>query len=141
MNNDLELNRLGLTIQQPWAELILRGVKTLEVRSVCTPPKSVYLYTSRKLSSIKDARIACEQHGIELEALACGMVVGKVDIIGSRLARVEDLAATCLTDRELLSDQYVWELAKPERLKSPVAATYKPYGMWFYPFQRKNTPG
>ena len=137
MNYELELNRLGLTIQQPWAELILRGVKTLEVRSVSTPPKSVYLYTSRKLSSLPDALRACEQYEVEIETLPCGMVVGKVDITSSRPATADDLTATCLTDPDLLADHYVWELTNPERLKSPVPATYKPFGMWFYPFQRK----
>lgn len=139
MYNDLELNRLGLTIQQPWAELILRGVKTLEVRSVSTPPKSVCLYTSRKLSSYADANSACDQYDIEIDTLPCGMVVGKVDITGSRPATPDDLAETCLTNIDLLADQYVWELSNPIRLNSPVPATYKPFGMWFYPFQRKGT--
>lgn len=46
---DHELIALG--VRQPWAELILRGVKTIEVRTVDTRQRgTIYLYASKKFT-------------------------------------------------------------------------------------------
>ena len=41
-------NLIALGIRQPWAELILRGVKTIEVRSRDTDVRGpIYIYATR----------------------------------------------------------------------------------------------
>ena len=36
LDNLLDIDRRALGIKQPWVELILRGIKTLEIRSLAT---------------------------------------------------------------------------------------------------------
>ncbi len=132
------LDLLALGIQQPWAELILCGVKTVEVRTVPVIPKTIYIYASSKLSQLPDATVAAQVHGIELESLPRGMIVGTVMINASRISTPDDAVAACVST-ELLHDTFSWELHTPVRLALPLVPKYIPYGMWFYPFQRKNS--
>lgn len=45
--------RIALAIQQPWAELILRGIKTLEIRSQPTRQRgTILLYASKRVSAL-----------------------------------------------------------------------------------------
>jgi hypothetical protein len=131
-------DRLALGIQQPWAELILRGVKTLEVRSTNTQVRGrIYLYTSQRLSALPASQTAIARHGLDLAALPAGRLVGSVELVESRRAEPPDAAAACLTP-DLLTDRYVWRFAAPERLPEPLSVRFLPYGVWFYPFRRKN---
>jgi hypothetical protein len=124
----------ALTLQQPWVELILRGEKTLEVRSLGTRRRGrVLLYASRRVSRHPAAERALSAMGGFVPVT--GMVVGSVEILGSRPARAGDTKRACV-DPEHLDGQYVWELARPERWPEPVAADRVPYGVWFYPWGR-----
>jgi len=131
-NDDL----LALTIQQPWAELILQGIKTIEVRSLKSRPRLIYLYTSRKHSSSSAAQVAIEEHGIEIDSLPTGHVVGTVEIVECRKSLPADSVAACVPEAAL-ADRQAWVLANPKRCK-PMPAKFIPYGMWFYPFKRKS---
>ena len=42
--SDDDRERIALAIQQPWAELILRGIKTLEIRSQPTRQRGTILF-------------------------------------------------------------------------------------------------
>lgn len=132
-------SRLALTIQQPWAELILRGIKTLEVRTISSPPHQlIYLYTSRKVSRAAYAGEAMEAHSLDEESLPLGVVVGTVEIVGCHAAVEEDAAAACVPT-SALAGKYCWELAEPRRCPIPLVPRYTPFGMWFYPFLRQGT--
>ncbi|MBX3451404.1 MAG: ASCH domain-containing protein [Planctomycetaceae bacterium] len=132
-----DLDRLALGIQQPWAELILRGVKTLEVRSQPTRTAgTIYLYASRRPSTLPAAAEIVERLGLDLGALPKGLLVGTVELVGCRSATPADAAMACVP-QELLAGQYVWELGNPQRLAEPLAPRFLPYGVWFYPFRRK----
>jgi predicted transcriptional regulator len=49
----MPLNLRALSVRQPWAELILRGIKTIEVRSRLTKIRGcVQIYASRGRLSI-----------------------------------------------------------------------------------------
>ena len=133
--------RLALAIRQPWAELILRCVKTLEVRTMPTQPRGpIYLYTSQKLADDPAALRAMKLHWLQAEELPLGVVVGTVEITGCRKSLPSDANAACLS-RELSADYggFVWEMANPQRLATPVRPKFLPYGIWFYPFRRKGT--
>lgn len=134
----INVEQVALGIQQPWAELILRGIKTLEVRSLNTQVRGrIYLYTSKRLSTLPDATRAAEVHRIDLDSLPKGLLVGSVELVDSRPAVEQDAAAACLSP-ELLTKQHAWEFASPERFAKPVPVRFLPYGVWFYPFRRKH---
>ena len=89
----IDPDRLALGIQQPWAELILRGWKTLEIRSLSTQVRGpIYLYASKRLSTLPAAGLAAAERGLDLETLPRGLLVGSVDVVGSRPTTAEDAA-------------------------------------------------
>jgi hypothetical protein len=137
----IDPDRIALGVQQPWAELILRGTKTLEIRSQQTAQRGpIYLYASKRLSSLSAALIAAERHAIDPDSLPMGLLVGSVRIVGSRPARRADAQAACVP-ADLLVEQFVWELADPERFEAPLPVRFLPYGVWFYPFKRRPSSG
>jgi hypothetical protein len=128
---------IALGIQQPWAELILRGVKTIEVRSLATQIRgTIYLYTSKRTSTFDFAAQAIADNGLNLDALPKGLLVGTVDIVDSRPCTAKDAAAACVPS-ELLAHRQAWVLANPQRLAQPLAVRFLPYGVWFYPYRRR----
>ena len=133
---DRELIALG--IRQPWAELILRGIKTIEVRSLPTRVRGpIYLYTSQKLAAIPAAQEALTLHGLNATGMELGLIVGTVEIVDCRRCRVGDAEAACVP-AELLRGRNAWRLANPVRLEIPLTPRFLPYGVWFYPFRRRN---
>jgi ASCH domain len=133
----IDPDRIALGVQQPWAELILRGIKTLEVRSQHTTLLGpIYLYASKRLSSLPAAQTAASRHGIGHETLPMGLLVGSVQIVGSRPARRGDSQAACVP-AQLLEQKFVWELGEPQRFDKPLPVRFLPYGIWFYPFKRR----
>jgi len=132
---DKELIALG--VRQPWAELILRGIKTVEVRSLPTNVRGpIYLYASKKLAETPAAKAAAARHGVDPTALPCGLLVGTVEIAGCEPCQSSDAEAACLTP-EIVAGKLGWRLQKPYRLPTPLKVRFLPYGVWFYPFRRK----
>lgn len=129
--------RIALAIQQPWAELILRGIKTLEIRSQPTRQRgTILLYASKRVSALPAARAAARRLDLDVESLPRGKVVGSVDLIDCRLARSNDQQAACV-GAELLKGQFAYEVARPQRFATPRTPRFLPYGVWFYPFKRR----
>ncbi|WP_339733703.1 ASCH domain-containing protein [uncultured Gimesia sp.] len=134
---DIGLPALG--IRQPWAELILRGVKTIEIRSSQTKIRGpIYVYASKKLAKTAHAEQAAEQAGIDVDELPTGVLIGTVEIIDSFPVSKKHAAAAGVP-AELLEGKFGWELAKAKRLQKLIVPDYLPYGVWFYPFVRKQT--
>lgn len=135
----LDRTRIALGIQQPWAELILRGVKTIEVRSQPTQVRgTIYLYTSKRPSPLEAAYLAAEQHQLDVSALPTGLLVGTIDVLDSRPCVPQDVQASCVP-ADLLVNRQAWILGHPRRFSSPQTVRFLPYGVWFYPFQRKGS--
>lgn len=129
---------IALGIRQPWAELILRGIKTIEVRSSHTRVRGpIYVYSSKKLADIPAAGKAVAEHRLDVAELPRGVLVGTIDIIDSRECRPADTTAACVP-REVLKGRVGWHLANPQRLATPLGVRFLPYGVWFYPFHRRN---
>jgi ASCH domain len=136
----LDRDRIALAIQQPWAELILRGIKRLEIRSQPTRQRgTIYLYTGKRLSPLPAATAAARRCKIDVESLPLGKLVGTVDIVDCRLCRSSDQQAACVP-AELLLDQFAYELESPCRFADPQKVRFLPYGVWFYPFKRRPRP-
>ena len=134
---DPEVPALG--VRQPWAELILRGVKTIEVRSTDTRVRgTIYLYASKKFSELPAALDAARKHALDGAALPTGLLVGSVEIAETRAARPHDAAASCVP-APLLKEQFAWQLQNPLRFPRPLPVRFLPYGVWFYPFRRRHS--
>jgi hypothetical protein len=129
---------IALGVRQPWAELILRGRKTIEVRSQNTQVRgTIYLYSSKKISDLPAANVAVREHALESAKLPFGLLVGSVEIWNTRPAETNDARAACVP-ANLLVDHYAWELRNPQRFHKPIPVAFLPYGVWFYPFRRRN---
>jgi hypothetical protein len=134
-------DRIALAIQQPWAELILRGIKTLEVRSQPTQLRgTIYLYASKRPSPLAAAATATRRWNIDIDTLPRGKVVGLVDVIDCRPSRPSDRQAACVS-AELLKEHFVYQLDQPRRFDVPHPVRFLPYGVWFYPFKRRPHSG
>ena len=106
----------ALSIRQPWAELIMRGIKVAELRSVPTKIRErVYIYASQRPEPDREY-IAFGDHR---EALPTGVLVGTVEIL-----RCEQLG-----DRD-----FAYVLANPRRLSRPLKPHNHPHPVWFRPF-------
>lgn len=118
----------ALSIRQPWAELILQGLKTIECRSRPTSVRGrVWIYAARGPATTTPlTQIA---NG---DLLRRGFVVGSVEILGCRELRPDDCNAACLT---VDFDGYGWLLAHPTRLQTPRAPKRHPQPVFFFPFE------
>lgn len=130
---------LALGVRQPWVELILRGIKTIEVRSQDTQVRgTIYLYASKKFAEISAAHDAVKQHRLDCASLPTGLLVGSVEIAGTRPTAPRDERAACVP-AAMLQRNYAWELRNPQRFAKPLPVRFLPYGVWFYPFRRRGT--
>ena len=127
---------LALSIRQPYAELILRGVKTIEYRTVRTLKigERFYIYVPKKVADAGTSRARQEAgthpantliplpHGRgSLEALPIGVIVGSAVI--SKCIRGEMY--------------YEWHLKDVKRYKRPrkLPRGVQPQPVWFQPFK------
>ena len=137
-DSSLDPQRIALGIRQPWAELILRGIKTVEIRSTDTKQRgTIYVYASKKLAENPFAEEAIRQHGLDVDSLPRGVLVGTIDLWETGPAEEDDAPAACVP-AEYLEGRFAWRLQNPVRLEEPVKPQFLPYGVWFYPFRRRN---
>jgi hypothetical protein len=130
---------IALGVRQPWVELILRGIKTVEIRSQDTRVRgTIYLYASKKLSDFPAAVDAAAAHDLDCPLLPTGLLVGSVEIAATRPALARDAQPSCVP-ATYLKDQFAWELLNPRRFAEPLPVRFLPYGVWFYPFRRRHT--
>lgn len=106
----------ALSIRQPYAEQILRGVKTIEYRSRATKNigERFFIYAARKPGDLEGfAVLDCE-----LGELPTGLIVGTATI------------AKCTRN----NGHYEWHLADVKRLEHPRKPRRMPQPVWFKPF-------
>lgn len=130
---------IALGVRQPWAELILRGIKTIEVRSTGISIRGpIYIYASKKLADITAAETAARKYNLNPDTLPKGFVVGTVEIVDCTLCKARDSAAACVP-RKYLKKRFAWHLENAKRLEEPLTVKHLPYGVWFYPWKRRNS--
>lgn len=135
---DFDRSLPALGVRQPWAELILLGIKTIEVRVVPTNVRGpIYVYASRKPGEGEIVERAAGGHGLDVACLPRGVLVGTVELVDCRPCTAADASASCVPT-DVLRGRYGWQLAHPRRLSEPLAPRFLPYGIWFYPFVRRN---
>src|SRR5688572_1535121 len=88
----------ALSIRQPWAELIMRGVKATEYRRRPTKVRGrIYIYAALGRSDAQDEADCEADYGIDVDSLPRGVIVGTVELFD------------CDGDE--------WQLRKPQRAK------------------------
>jgi hypothetical protein len=111
----------ALSIRQPYAELILRGIKTIEYRSRPTRiiGEEFYIYAALKPGDPPDGPAGFSLLGCQPHELATGLIVGTAMI------------ARCARDGH---KRYEWHLAGVKRLDLPAKPANQPQPIWFWPF-------
>ena len=108
----------ALSIRQPYAELILRGIKKIEYRSRRTRiiGERFYIYAARTPGDTAGfAELGCEPGD---PGAPTGVIVGSAVI------------AQC----EANNSHYEWHLTDVKRLKRPRRPKRMPQPVWFTPF-------
>ena len=104
----------ALSVRQPYAELIMRGEKREEYRTMPTNIRErVYIYAAKNVE-----KSLCAEHGLSIEDLPTGILVGTVEIAGCRKK----------------DSTYAWKLVAPIRAKRLRKPKRKPQPVWFIPF-------
>jgi hypothetical protein len=126
----------ALSVRQPWAELILLGHKTIEVRSQRTHVRErVTIYAGLSRRDVPEAQAITDRLGIDVAALPRGVLVGTVEIVGCRRLETSDsdAAGYPIGDDEA-QRSYGWLLRAPERADELVAPKKHPQPVFFNPF-------
>ena len=107
----------AISIRQPYAELIMQGLKDEEYRSIPTRIRErIYIYASNTLEASEDYS---GELGVAMTKLPRGVLVGTVEVVGCEGSSEEG---------------YAWILERPIRLKELVKPVRKPQPVWFNPF-------
>jgi hypothetical protein len=108
----------AISIRHPWAELIIRGIKVRDFRSVPTKIRErVYVYASQRA----EPENKYLEFGLSRGDLPTGLLIGTVEVI----------------DCEKLGDRnFAYVLANPRRLTCPVKPVNHPQPVWFRPFNQ-----
>lgn len=124
----------ALSVRQPYAENILRGYKTIEVRGRVTHLRErVYIYAGLQPGEADpiDLKRLGGEEGIM--ALARGVLVGTVELLDCRPVRRADSEAAGFKITEV-AGLYAWVLGNPQRLGRRRTPTAHPQPGFFWPF-------
>lgn len=111
----------ALSFRQPWAELILQGRKTMDLRTYSTHYRGrIAVHASQKIE--REAALA---HGLDPDELATGGIVGTVEV--ADVIALDDGSYEAHRDEHLAGRHYReglfgWVLTDPERFPQVVPA-------------------
>ncbi len=109
----------ALSFHQPWAELILQGRKTLDLRTY----RRDYRGPLAVHAALEIERAACLLYGLDPSTLPTGSVVGiveLVDIVPLDAAEYAARSAEHLGGRHFHEPMYGWVLRNPRRLAGAI---------------------
>ncbi len=111
-----------LSLRQPYAELVVLGKKTIELRKWNTHFRGRFLVHASKTV---DSR-ACARFRIRPETLATGAIIGKATLFwvkkyGSRKEFVADARRHLARYEEYGTSRYAFLLKDPIRLRRPIS--------------------
>jgi ASCH domain len=103
---------------QPYAELVLLGEKSIELRSWNTKFRGRFLVHASKKTDIA----ACRSFGIDPEVLVSGAILGSVEIYGvkryyGKMGFLEDSGKHLASFSKFGRSRYGFLLKNPKRLK------------------------
>lgn len=109
----------ALSFRQPWAELILQGRKTIDLRTWPTHYRGrLAIHASKQVE-----RDICDLYGLDPAALVTGALVGTVEVV--EMVALDDERWDRLREQHLKpgpfpGDLLGWQLADPRRLAQPI---------------------
>lgn len=109
----------ALSIRQPWAELIMRGVKTIELRKYTPHHRGLLAIHAGK--SVASA--FCKKYDIDPNGLPKGAIIGTVeftDVIHFTPELWSKLRNQHLCDSVSYGMWQGWKLQNPKRLSNPL---------------------
>ena len=124
----------ALSIRQPYAELILRGIKTIEYRSRRTRiiGERFYIYAARTPGDTAGfAELGCEPGD---PGVPTGVIVGKATITRCTVVRASCQNGQGARAGSPCHQHYEWHLSDVKRLKRPRKPKGMPQPVWFTPF-------
>ncbi|MBU3905198.1 MAG: ASCH domain-containing protein [Nanoarchaeota archaeon] len=116
----------ALTIKQPYAHLIINGIKTIELRSRNTKFRGEFLVHSSKKSDIEEVKLR------KLTDLETGKVLGKVTL--SEVKKYNTL-------KELMKDKSKCQIRSNKKWKFPVYGFILTRSMKIKPIKYKGRLG
>src|SRR5574337_655687 len=109
-----------LSVSQPYADMIISGKKTIELRTWNTKFRGEFLIHA----PIKVKDDACRRLGIDRSTLRTGVIIGKAEIYDVKLYHsIEELKKDYgkhFATEEFLRHKYGFLLRKPQALKVPI---------------------
>ncbi len=109
----------ALSIRQPWADLIVQGKKTLELRSWMVGYRGpLAIHASQTVD-----REACQAQGLNPDQVSTGAIIGVVDLVS--IIVLDDAAFESRRSEHLASDRfktsplYGWQVTNPRMLSQP----------------------
>jgi ASCH domain len=109
-----------LSLKQPYADLLVAGKKTIELRTWNTKFRGEFLvHASRKID-----REACERNKIDPESLITGAIIGKaylndVKFYDSEKSFIRDRKKH-LADIEIIDHKYGFMIKDAQKFKKPI---------------------
>lgn len=111
----------ALSFRQPWAELILQGRKTMDLRTYNSHHRGLLAIYASQTIEVK----ACRQHDLDPATLLTGGIVGVVevvDVLPLSAGEYVIYASQHLEGRPFEQGIYGWMLKNPQRLPEMVPA-------------------
>lgn len=112
-----------LSISQPFAELVVSGAKTIELRSWNTKFRGEFLVHA----PLQVRKNDCRRLGINCSSLATGAIVGRVELCGvikydstSQIRTDKERHYASLSMTNISKKRYGFELANSVRFQAPV---------------------
>ena len=109
-----------LSVSQPYADLIVQGKKTIELRTWNTKFRGEFLIHA----PFKIKKDACKRLGIDETELRTGVIIGKAEIYDVKVYNsiselISDYKKHFATE-EFLRHKYGFLLRKPQELRMPI---------------------
>ena len=127
-----------LSICQPFAELIVQGKKTIELRKWNTKFRGEFLVHAAKNVLTKD----CKRLEISPEEIVTGAIIGKVNLVNVKKYDSDKELRADKKEHHSLSDytknKYGFILEKPKKLRIPIPYSGKLNFFEFQPDEIKN---
>ena len=127
-----------LSVCQPFAELIVQGKKTIELRKWNTQFRGEFLIHAAKNILLED----CNRMNLSPESMITGAIIGKVSLVDVKKYNSEkELYADRKkhhAETDYIKNKYGFILEKPKKLRIPIEYSCKLNFFEFYPDEIKN---
>ncbi len=109
-----------LSVSQPYADFIIEGKKTIDLRTWNTKFRGEFLiHAPQKVNNH-----ACKKFGINEKSLRTGVIIGKVEIYDVKVYNsAKEIRLDCdkhLADKEYFHHKYGFLLRNPQTLRVPI---------------------